>query len=43
METLDEPLDRACDRLDTWLNNPNGGTTDEQRAVCDLPPRESSR
>jgi WD40 repeat protein len=39
VETLDELIDRACDWLTPWLNNPNGGATDDQRAVCDLPPR----
>ncbi|GAB4348406.1 MAG: hypothetical protein Fur0042_15220 [Cyanophyceae cyanobacterium] len=39
VETLPELIDRACRRLTPWLNNPNGGATDEQRAVCDLPPR----
>ncbi|NJN61101.1 MAG: hypothetical protein HC795_05815 [Coleofasciculaceae cyanobacterium RL_1_1] len=35
-------LDRACRRLTPWLNNPNGGATDDQRAVCNLPPRKTS-
>jgi WD40 repeat protein len=39
VETLDELIDRACRRLTPWLNNPNGGATNEQRAVCNLPPR----
>ncbi|MGD1902537.1 MAG: AAA-like domain-containing protein [Geitlerinemataceae cyanobacterium] len=39
VETLDRLIDRACRHLTPWLKNPNGGATDDQRAVCGLPPR----
>ena len=42
VETFEELLTRACDWLTPWLSNPNSPATDENRALCGVPPRPKS-
>ena len=39
VETFEELLDRACNWLTPWLKNPNSPATNEDRALCNIPPR----
>ncbi|MGD1903539.1 MAG: AAA-like domain-containing protein [Geitlerinemataceae cyanobacterium] len=39
VESFEELMSRACETLTPWLLHSNSAATDEDRALCDLPPR----